>query len=127
MGDPTYYADSDDVTALTSELNPTDGSTKYTTLLDIAMADSDSKIMNVLTKNNITIPTSDEDLTQIANLYSAAFMFNIYYSSNDTTSPTTTIFTKDADTRLQNYIDIHHTPDSTDTSVLTATSIDLLQ
>jgi hypothetical protein len=126
---PEHYADEDDVKTLTNRVttNPSSNPT-YTAVLELGMSDSDDKIKSVLINNNVPIPDTDDDLTKIANLYSAAFIFNTYYSNNATISPTSQAFTKDADKRLQDYIDTYldaHSDADESIPVITATHIDV--
>lgn len=111
------YADSTIVETLTNKLIPSNDRSKYDALLSIAVDYSDNKIKNELIKNNVPIPTIPETidpqdpantLIKAANLYTAEFMFNTYYSDSDSLSPTSKQYRTDADTKLSNYIEIIH-------------------
>jgi hypothetical protein len=109
------FADSSIVETLTLKVKPKKNTTNYDTLLQIATDDADDTINNELIEKNVPIPTIPDDidpkdplntLIKAANLYTAAFIFNTYYSGTASISPVSNDYNKKADTKLAKYIGI---------------------
>ncbi|MBZ2167007.1 hypothetical protein [Methanobacterium spitsbergense] len=109
------YADSSVVETLTNRLKPDKNTDKYEALLSVAIDDAEDIINGELIKNNIPIPTILESidpkdplntLIKAGNLYTASFMFNAYYSDNESLSPTSKAYKESADDKVKSYIDI---------------------
>lgn len=100
------YADQDKVKILTKEVAVgIKDDTIYSELLSRAIDYADNKINNKLDENNIPPPSGNNaKLTEAGNLYAAAMIFNTYYSSNDTQSPTARTYREDADELVKGYI-----------------------
>lgn len=98
------YANSDSIQTLTNEVLSQTTEEKYTNLLSHAINHAERKIQSKLQKQGLTPPSSDVDLTEAANLYAAAFIFDTYYSGNETSSPTVKSYKADADEFVEGYI-----------------------
>lgn len=103
------YADTAAVKILTKEIvEAMDDDEAYNSLLTQAVNHADRKINRQLRKNNVPTPTSSEDdLVEAGNLYSATFIFDTYYSDNETRSPSARTWEEDADNSVKDYIDTY--------------------
>lgn len=101
------FADETDVQDLTSELDTPDSGDHYDKIILIAYKDSDLKIKSRLQKANLTVPTTGDsgELDQIGTLYAAAFLFTYFYSNEEDGSPAAEAYNKEADRRLDEYVD----------------------
>lgn len=118
------YADDEDIKGMTQEVKDALPPERYTKALQLAIPHAEIKIRNKLLKNNITPPSTNDTLTNAANLYAAAFIFDTYYSGNETSSPTSKSYKEDADELVEGYIQtIHNNDNQPDSPIITATYI----
>lgn len=104
---PTY-ADETKTETLTEELKSDTDTTHYDATLLIAYEDSDIEIETELSDKNVPIPsTVPAVLEQVGTLLAAAFMYNDFYTNEETASPTAKVYRDQALSRLGKYIDTY--------------------
>jgi len=111
------YADPDIVTILCNDLKPglNNDSSKFDSLLVMAIDDAEDTINTGLMAGNVPIPTIPDTIDKLdplntlfkaANLYAAAFMEKAYQTNTGDLSPTYVENMKMADKKVANYIEI---------------------